>query len=413
MVQALKIFLLAQLNCGSKKKGSFEIYDSNRYFTVTGRRLRKSPRTVNGAHDFANELRDMFPTSTTWSIDLDWETEDHPDGVSDEKIIRRLKLDSQFGNQDAYQLWKGDLSAHGHDHSSCDFALVNHIAYYVGPYPTIIDRIFRQSGLMREKWNREDYRSNTISGVLSDKDQFHTWRSIGHDNDVRENHQDDDVSWSLPSELLVVPGFIELVRQYTLRSSHKEQPVLSLAGALSLLAALLGNRVFCEQGCYTNLLTIMVGATGCGKDRPRRTNNEILTACDAAYLLSCENPASGPAILRAMEEYPVQLSQIDEFGRFLSTARDAKSNAHSVVSEMMKLATSPGQTIRKPYADTKRTFQVNNPVFVLLGATTPDAMFDAVSDSSLQDGFIPRLDLWVGEDYPEPTGFCPHSGVPG
>ena len=104
--------------------------------------------------------------------------------------------------------------------------------------------------------------------------------------------------------------------------------------------------------------------------------------------------------------------QIDEFGRFMAIASDPRSNAHGILTELMKLYTSCGQKIQKPYADTKKTFEILNPLVVLLGSTTPDALFEAVSNHGLRDGFLPRLDLFVGEDdsIPEKGPGHPYSG---
>lgn len=53
------------------------------------------------------------------------------------------------------------------DHSSADQALLNHLAFYTGKNTARIDRLFRRSGLMREKWEkRADYRSESVSKAV-------------------------------------------------------------------------------------------------------------------------------------------------------------------------------------------------------------------------------------------------------
>ena len=63
-------------------------------------------------------------------------------------------------------LWKGDTSAHGGDDSAADMALCNHLAFWTGNDPYRIDTLFRQSGLYREKWERQDYRDRTIERAI-------------------------------------------------------------------------------------------------------------------------------------------------------------------------------------------------------------------------------------------------------
>lgn len=57
---------------------------------------------------------------------------------------------------------EGDFSDYG-SHSEADLALCSMIAFRVGDDPDAIDQIFRQSALYREKWEREDYREETLA----------------------------------------------------------------------------------------------------------------------------------------------------------------------------------------------------------------------------------------------------------
>ena len=53
------------------------------------------------------------------------------------------------------------------DHSSADLALCCHLAYLTGKDCDRIDRLFRMSALYRSKWEREDYRYNTITQAIT------------------------------------------------------------------------------------------------------------------------------------------------------------------------------------------------------------------------------------------------------
>ncbi len=60
---------------------------------------------------------------------------------------------------------KGDITGYG-SHSEADIALCSIIAFRTGNDPELINSIFRGSALMREKWNRDDYRENTIERAV-------------------------------------------------------------------------------------------------------------------------------------------------------------------------------------------------------------------------------------------------------
>lgn len=51
-------------------------------------------------------------------------------------------------------LWNGDTSGYGWDHSRADFALCRFLAFYANEDYSTVDAMFRQSGLMRPKWDR-------------------------------------------------------------------------------------------------------------------------------------------------------------------------------------------------------------------------------------------------------------------
>lgn len=54
------------------------------------------------------------------------------------------------------------------DHSAADAALCQHLAFWTGKDCERIDRLFRESALMRDKWNdRQQYREDTINGAVS------------------------------------------------------------------------------------------------------------------------------------------------------------------------------------------------------------------------------------------------------
>lgn len=56
---------------------------------------------------------------------------------------------------------EGDFSDYG-SQSEADLALCAMIAFRTGNDPEMIDKVFRASALMRDKWNRDDYREATI-----------------------------------------------------------------------------------------------------------------------------------------------------------------------------------------------------------------------------------------------------------
>lgn len=82
-----------------------------------------------------------------------------------DQIIQALRKQAN-GKKFAMLFDRGDTSGYGEDDSAADCALCSLIAFRTGDDPLLIDAIFRQSALMRDKWEREDYREMTITAAL-------------------------------------------------------------------------------------------------------------------------------------------------------------------------------------------------------------------------------------------------------
>jgi primase-polymerase (primpol)-like protein len=68
-------------------------------------------------------------------------------------------------------LWEG---RHSGDASSADRAMAQHLAFWTGNDCERIMRIMQQSGLVRDKWNREDYLRRTILSATGSCTRFYT-----------------------------------------------------------------------------------------------------------------------------------------------------------------------------------------------------------------------------------------------
>ncbi len=112
-----------------------------------------------------------------------------------EMALRSSNAAAAFGDGITFQhLWEADRAAlsrkwpaydggAGFDHSSADMALMSHLAFWTGKNMPRMDRLFRQSGLMREKYEkRPDYRQETIQKAARlAKNVYNQPRLNGHD----------------------------------------------------------------------------------------------------------------------------------------------------------------------------------------------------------------------------------------
>ncbi len=169
----VKILIKAQKPAGRCRVGNFEMYSESRFFTITGQHLESTPKSIEARQAEVNRLHArMFPKQDRVAHkglvhvcngdDID---------LTDAEILataRTAKNANKFN-----KLWIGDWQSLGYpSQSEADEALVGILAFWTGPDLHCIDRLFRRSGLYRDKWERQDYRERTISRVLDSQDDF-------------------------------------------------------------------------------------------------------------------------------------------------------------------------------------------------------------------------------------------------
>lgn len=155
--------LLDKIPGEKKKKNDREIYKSGRFLTVTGHHIEGSPSSIKPADP---EGLKVFYTRLCGEEQADLPTQKEeviPDRAEDE-IIRIAGKNKKF-----HPLWKGQVSD---DHSADDMALCNILAWASGRDPVMMDRVFRRSGLYRDKWDENrgtlTYGQITIQKAISD-----------------------------------------------------------------------------------------------------------------------------------------------------------------------------------------------------------------------------------------------------
>jgi len=182
----VKILVKAEKPEGRCRIANFEMYSQGRFFTITGHRLEGAPATIEARQEEVNRLHArMFPAhqekvSRNGRCDIVSPAPDDDD-VSDAEILAAA---SSAKNGDKFaKLWAGEWQALGYpSQSEADEALVGMLAFWSGPAPVRIDRLFRCSGLYRDKWERPDYRDRTVERVLDSQSEYYIW----HDHELHD-----------------------------------------------------------------------------------------------------------------------------------------------------------------------------------------------------------------------------------
>lgn len=134
-----------------------EVYDHGRFFTMTGERWEGPTDLEDRRAQLEALLAELFPPrekgahkGVSQPVDLD-----------DTALLERM-FQSKHG-ADIRRLWQGDISGY-ESHSEADLALASHLLWWTGNDTSRADRLFRQSGLFRAKWDEKHHADGKTYG---------------------------------------------------------------------------------------------------------------------------------------------------------------------------------------------------------------------------------------------------------
>jgi primase-polymerase (primpol)-like protein len=157
----VKVFIRGMLaDTAGKRRGPIEIYSRARFFTVTGQRLSDSPGGVlDRQRQLDTLVHRLFPPPTAKP------KQSRKVIIADDVELIERAMHARNGEKFS-RLWQGDWSGDYPSRSEADAALCAMLAHWTAGDIGRIEALFRQSGLYREKWDRNDYRQRTIDKVL-------------------------------------------------------------------------------------------------------------------------------------------------------------------------------------------------------------------------------------------------------
>ena len=146
--KGIHVICLGSKPGGACRKANFECYDQGRFFTVTGnviepyRELKDCTDSIKPLHlkYLAREEEKTF--LTTPPIDRRGES------LDDREVIEKASRGSKFSDLYYFGSFSGDASKD-------DMSLINILIFWTGGNASQIDRIYRSSALMRDKWDRK------------------------------------------------------------------------------------------------------------------------------------------------------------------------------------------------------------------------------------------------------------------
>ena len=166
------VLVEGELPEGRNRRGWVELYETARFFTVSGEHVEETPTHIARRQDALVTIHREYVHDEETSTDGISDEEDDENrtvtatkGVTvtleDDELLRKARNASN--GEKFERLWSGDIT--GYDsQSEADMALCCLLAFWTGGDLTQLDRLFRESGLHRDKWDEVHYADGSTYG---------------------------------------------------------------------------------------------------------------------------------------------------------------------------------------------------------------------------------------------------------
>lgn len=425
-----------------RRRGSVELYSSDRFFTMTGDVYLSAP---------VRECQTLV--SSLWH-ELGGHIETYVHGgdlvekMTDAEIIEKA---SNAVNGDKFvSLHTGDWGHQYPSQSEADQAYMNFLAFY-SQHRTQLMRLFRQSPLgQREKAQRNGYLNYTINKAFDrmlppiDLDGFRNAaeeaiaaikaqnapapvgtpaidlsaqiaRALAPANPAKPAMAAPPTpAPTMPMKTKPIeqpPGLLGELSDFIYRSAPRPVPEIALAGAIGLMAGVCG-RSYNVSATGLNMYLLLLAPTGTGKEamqsgiskfmsyveRGGLTDNKAFITMPAVReFIGPAEIASGQALLKFIQKQRSFVSVVGEFGLTMQRLAHPRASSSDILLKkvLLDLFNKSGSgNILKPmiYSDRdKNTEDVLAPAFTLLGESTPESYFSNLDESLVADGLLPRI----------------------
>ncbi|WP_408960180.1 hypothetical protein [Natrinema sp. 74] len=166
------VLITGELPDGRNRRGSIELYDTARFFTVTGDHVEETPTHVARRQDALVAIHREYLQDT----DSDVKSQSGQLGAGDDQSATNGAVDVDLEDEELLEkamnasngskferLWNGNIA--GYDsQSEADMALCCLLAFWTGGNHARVDQLFRHSGLLREKWDDVHYADGSTYG---------------------------------------------------------------------------------------------------------------------------------------------------------------------------------------------------------------------------------------------------------
>lgn len=210
-----------------------------------------------------------------------------------------------------------------------------------------------------------------------------------HDHDTGEIHH----------SAVAIPGLVGDITDWIMASARQPNRPLAIGAALAVVGTLVGRRIAGPTLSGTHLYTVMLARSGDGKDHPLKQVVRLLDAANQPQLVGPDELMSQTAVIKLLTRLPVNLCPIDELGAFLAKLANRRASTHEKgISKTLRTAWGRSfDMMLTPEWGGQASERIPAPAMSILGVSTDEEFFGALTGSDVINGFLNRFLMIRGD----------------
>lgn len=209
----------------------------------------------------------------------------------------------------------------------------------------------------------------------------------------------DEDAWETYRQITALGGLCQTFPEWVLAGAEYPQPVLAVGALVALGSVMCGRRWTYERATSAQIVCA-VAESATGKARPQGALTQALER-GWASLLGANDLSSTVSTIARIEQATLEghglLLVLDEYGPRLKALFDARSGHQRDTRGLLLDLTTRGTGTYRAATSVARGGQDRTlvaPSLSILGSSTPAALYDAIGQLAVEDGFMGRH-LWV------------------
>ena len=376
----------------SIKRDKVEIYSAQRYMICTGKSFPEGETPADIVD--RQELIDILVSEGAKSFEVG-DAWDYPERYTDDYIIEKLEQDDR-PNELFHGHWTGVYASQ----SEADMALLGFITTFTDNDVQAV-RIFRRSGLaQRSKAYRDGYMRMTLGRLRATQRAILAEPTIPEEPEqiivgpIVETPKTDDFDWP--------PGITGELAFALHEFSPRPVPLIATVGAIGMMSAFAGGYGHHNDGL--NLYQVLLAPSGTGKDALKSAPQQLILKLSERVpsIINFTGPAvlaSGQGLLRSLSEEGRSccFSVFNEFGITAQRLTHPRAQGNDLMLRQVLLdiygSSGPyGSFDGIAYAQNVNNVpRIRSPNFVFVGESVPGVFKDALNETAITSGFVPRL----------------------